>query len=409
MLLLNSFLEKFIIVGCLKVIFADGSSYIYGTYDNNKPVTIRINNQRYYHQLATNPQLYLGEGYMNKDFEIIEGDLWSLLEICGKNYALLMKRRKQKGRFERYWIKFLQKIKQHNSRRYSKSNIAHHYDLSRKLYESFLDKDMQYSCAYFQNPDMSLEDAQIAKKRHIAAKLLLKEGQKILDIGCGWGGMGLSLAQIKDTEITGITLSREQLQVANERADKQGLNGRVKFLFKDYRDISEKYDRIVSVGMFEHVGVPYYEAFFERINRNLKSDGVMLLHTIGSANGAALGNEWISKYIFPGGYVPSLSEVTPAIEKAGLIVTDIEILRLHYAETLRHWRERFIANWDSVKSDYDDTFFRMWEFYLAVSEMGFRYLGISVFQIQIAKNVNSVPITRDYITKAEENLKQVIK
>ena len=264
-----------------------------------------------------------------------------------------------------------------------------------------MDADRQYSCGYFEAPDTSLDDAQLAKKRHLAAKLRLSGGQRVLDIGCGWGGLGLYLAEFGSANVTGITLSQEQHAIANERAAEKNLNDRARFLLQDYRDLQGPFDRIVSVGMFEHVGVSHYDTFFKKCATLLSDDGVMVLHSIGRSEGPGVTNPWIAKYIFPGGYIPALSEVLPEVERAGLLVTDIEILRLHYAETLKAWRERFLAHREDAERIYDPRFVRMWEFYLAASEMSFREQNMMVMQIQLAKRQGIVPITRDYISQEE--------
>jgi cyclopropane-fatty-acyl-phospholipid synthase len=293
-------------------------------------------------------------------------------------------------------------VDQFNPATRSRSNVAHHYDLNGRLYSLFLDRDRQYSCAYFPRGDETLEEAQAAKKRHIAAKLCLdRPDLSVLDIGCGWGGMALTLARDYGARVTGITLSTEQLAEARHRAAAEGLEDRVSFELLDYRAMDRRFDRIVSVGMFEHVGVPYYRAFCETVARCLAPDGVALLHAIGRSDGPGSTNPWIAKYIFPGGYCPALSEVLPPIENTGLVTTDIEILRLHYAETLRHWRWRFAANRDAIASLYDERFCRMWEFYLAGAELSFRREGGMVFQIQLAHDQRAVPLTRDYIAAAE--------
>jgi cyclopropane-fatty-acyl-phospholipid synthase len=297
------------------------------------------------------------------------------------------------------------RLAQFNPPTRSRANVAHHYDLDKRLYSLFLDADRQYSCAYFERPDQSLDDAQLAKKRHIAAKLLVNPGERVLDIGSGWGGMGLYLAEMSGARVTGVTLSEEQLALSRERAGEKRLAGRVAFRLQDYRDIAESFDRIVSVGMFEHVGVVHYDAFFRKSAELLADDGVMLLHSIGRSEGRGITNPWIAKYIFPGGYIPALSEVLPAIERAGLLVTDIEILRLHYAETLKHWRDRFLAHRDDLERIYDARFIRMWEFYLAASEMTFREQNMMVFQIQLTKRQGVVPITRDYLVREEARLR----
>ena len=279
--------------------------------------------------------------------------------------------------------------------------MAHHYDLSGTLYDLFLDRDRQYSCAYFADPDDSLDAAQKNKKRHIAAKLLLAPGARVLDIGSGWGGLALYLSEVSGAHVTGVTLSNEQVTVAQQRAEAAGLAEKVHFDLSDYREVRERLERIVSVGMFEHVGVGHYREFFATVRDLLTEEGVALLHSIGRADGPGATNPWVHKYIFPGGYVPALSEVLPAVEQAGLVVTDIEILRLHYAETLRAWRRNFNANRASIGEIYDERFCRMWEFYLASSEAAFRYGSLMVFQLQFAKRQDAVPLTRDYIADWE--------
>ncbi|MEO8115601.1 MAG: cyclopropane-fatty-acyl-phospholipid synthase family protein, partial [Phenylobacterium sp.] len=283
----------------------------------------------------------------------------------------------------------------------ARRNVAHHYDLSVDFYRRFLDPDLQYSCGYFPTPQTSLEEAQAAKKRHLAAKLLIQPDHRVLDIGCGWGGLALTLAQETGALVEGITLSTEQLAAARARAAAQGLDARARFSLVDYRDVAGPYDRIVSVGMFEHVGRPNFQTYFDQVARLLDDDGVAVIHSIGRSEGPGFTQPWIAKYIFPGGYIPALSEVMAAIERAGLIVTDIEILRLHYAETLRCWRERFQAQRAEIAVLYDERFCRMWEFYLSVSEIAFRYRGHMVFQLQLAKRIDTVPLTRDYIAETE--------
>jgi cyclopropane-fatty-acyl-phospholipid synthase len=298
--------------------------------------------------------------------------------------------------------RFVRRAMQYNPATRSKLHVAHHYDLSGKLYDLFLDRDRQYSCAYFSSVGETLEDAQIGKKRHIAAKLNLdKSGLKVLDIGCGWGGLALDIARDRRAEVLGVTLSEEQIAIARRRSDAAGLAENCRFKLVDYRALNGTYDRIVSVGMFEHVGVAYYAAFFAKIKTLLKDDGVMLLHTIGRSDGPGSTNPWIAKYIFPGGYAPALSEIMQVIEKSGLVVTDIEVLRLHYAETCNHWRKRFVANRAAAKRLYSEQFCRMWEFYLAGAEMAFRHDGQVVFQIQLTKRQDAVPLTRDYMIDVE--------
>jgi cyclopropane-fatty-acyl-phospholipid synthase len=297
----------------------------------------------------------------------------------------------------------LRRIHQHNPANRSKSNVAHHYDLSDALYALFLDRDRQYSCAYFRSDNDSLELAQENKKRHIASKLLLEPGCRVLDVGCGWGGLALYLARLTDCEVTGITLSEQQLAVATRRAEEMGLSHRVKFYLRDYRAEADRYDRIVSVGMFEHVGAPHYPQFFGKISELLTDQGVALIHSIGRMEPPGTTNSWIRKYIFPGGYSPALSEALTAVEQIGLWVTDIEILRLHYAKTLREWRRRFEANREAIRDLYDDRFCRMWEYYLVACEQSFRYWRQMVFQMQLAREQDAVPLVRDYMFEWERD------
>jgi cyclopropane-fatty-acyl-phospholipid synthase len=296
-------------------------------------------------------------------------------------------------------------LRQFNPPRRARRNVAHHYDLDGRLYALFLDADRQYSCAYFDQPDTTLDDAQIAKKRHLAAKLLVRPRDRVLDIGSGWGGLGLYLAEMAEGDVIGITLSSEQLQAANARAAEKNLSHTARFMLQDYRDVAGPFDRIVSVGMLEHVGVDFYETYFRRCAELLTDDGIAVVHAIGRSAGPDVTSPWITKYIFPGGYIPALSEVTPAIERAGLLVCDVEILRLHYAETLKDWRERFMARREEAVRLYDERFARMWEFYLACSEMAFRKQNYMVFQIQLAKRQGVVPMTRDYIANEEARLR----
>lgn len=404
MYFLDRFLQKFIVTGRLSVIDVDGELYEYGPDDDidATPVTVALTRRALSWKLAFNPYLYLGEAYMDGTLQIRRGTLWEFLNLCGRNLALHESGRR--GWLTRHGTHLLHRIKQANSRIRARRNVAYHYDLSADLYRAFLDSDLQYSCAYFRAPHMDLDAAQLAKKQHIAAKLLIHRNHRILDIGCGFGGLAIALATRYGVRVDGVTLSREQLAVAANRAAEASVAEDVRFSLADYRDTAGPYDRIVSVGMFEHVGTPHYAAFFAKIRDLLAPDGVALIHTIGSLTEPRAGNSWLQKYIFPGGYVPSLSEVMPVIEAAGLMVTDVEILRLHYAETLRHWRERFHANWHRLAHLYDERFRRMWEFYLAACEMEFRYDGLAVFQIQLGNRLDTVPLTRDYIADAEKGL-----
>jgi cyclopropane-fatty-acyl-phospholipid synthase len=346
------------------------------------------------------PGLKLGEAYMDGTFVIEHGSITDFVGlVAGTKAWPLWSAPIMALRF------MLRRIEQFNLRRQSRRNVAHHYDLDGRVYALFLDSDRQYSCAYFENPQSSIDDAQLAKKRHLAAKLLLRESHRLLDIGCGFGGLALYAAECCGADVTGITLSQEQLELARRRAHEHHLDGRAVFHAVDYRDVTGTFDRIVSVGMFEHVGINFYDAFFTKCAQLLADDGIMVLSAIGRAHGPSFTNAWVAKYIFPGGYIPALSEVVPAIERAGLMVTDIEILRLHYAETITAWRDQFLAHRDEVLRIYDARFVRMWEFYLAISESAFRHQDMMVFQIQLTKDQGVVPITRDYIVHEQSRLR----
>jgi cyclopropane-fatty-acyl-phospholipid synthase len=400
MYLLDRLLRAVIKDGRLDIIDADDRQHTYGSSSALHPdVTIVLKDRRLHHRLALRPQLCFGEAYMDGDVEISRGTLSDALNLLLDNFARARNRRRSVLSALIIWT--MQRLTQVNGRLRSFHNVAHHYDLSSQLYQCFLDSDLQYSCGYFPSSDVGLDGAQAAKKKHLAAKLLLKRNQRVLDIGCGWGGLALELARDNAISVDGITLSNEQLEVARRRAHEERLSDRVHFSLKDYRDMAGEYDRIVSVGMFEHVGTPNYRKFFSKVYDLLSDDGIAVIHSIGSLDGPAFGNPWIRKYIFPGGYAPALSEVLPAIESSGLTLTDVEILRLHYAETLSHWRERFLMNWQTIEHLYDARFRRMWEFYLAGCEAAFRHDGLMVFQLQLAKKLQTVPLTRDYIHQAE--------
>ncbi|HWE79007.1 MAG TPA: cyclopropane-fatty-acyl-phospholipid synthase family protein [Pseudolabrys sp.] len=367
------------------------------------PVAVRLTSPAAEWGLLLDPELKFGEAYMDGTLVVEQGSIADVLAIAlGQKSELPQWARPQ-------WIlRFVaRRLAQFNPRKRSRRNVAHHYDLDGRLYSLFLDADRQYSCAYFETPDATLDDAQLAKKRHLAAKLLLARNNRVLDIGCGWGGLGLYLAEMTGADVTGVTLSQEQHGIANSRAAEKGLSDRARFNLQDYRDVKGPFDRIVSVGMFEHVGVGHYKEFFHKAADLLGDNGVMVLHSICRSEGPGITNPWIAKYIFPGGYIPALSEVLPHIEKAGLLVTDIEILRLHYAETLKAWRERFLAHRDEVERIYDRRFVRMWEFYLAASEMSFREQNMMNFQIQVTKRQGVTPMTRDYIGREEQRLRTV--
>jgi cyclopropane-fatty-acyl-phospholipid synthase len=399
---LRYFLQQFIRRGALTFTTASGATFSCGD-GTGEPVCVRFLTAEAERRVLMNPELALGEVYMDGSFVVETGSIADVLAILLDQPEMVPRW----GRLQ-WWLRYLGRhIKQFNPRGRSKNNVAHHYDLDGRLYSLFLDADKQYSCAYFETPEMALDDAQLAKKRHLAAKLLIGRGDRVLDIGSGWGGLGLYLAEMTSAHVTGVTLSTEQLQVSNARAAEKNLTASAKFFLEDYRDISGPFDRIVSVGMFEHVGVDFYETYFRRCAELLADDGVMVLHSIGRSEGPDVTNPWTTKYIFPGGYIPALSEVLPAIERAGLLVCDIEILRLHYAETLKAWRERFMARRDEAVRLYDERFARMWEFYLAGSEMSFRKQNLMNFQIQLAKRQDVVPMTRDYIALEEAKLRGV--
>jgi cyclopropane-fatty-acyl-phospholipid synthase len=367
------------------------------------PVAVRFLTTEAERRVLLNPELTLGEIYMDGTFVVENGSIADVLAILLDQPEILPRWAKLQ-----WWLRYLVRhAQQFNPRPRARDNVARHYDLDGRLYSLFLDADKQYSCAYYETPDATLDDAQLAKKRHLAAKLLIERGDRVLDIGSGWGGLGLYLAEMTGANVTGVTLSTEQLQVSNARAAEKNLARSAQFLLEDYRDIPGPFDRIVSVGMFEHVGVDFYETYFRRCAELLTDDGVIVLHSIGRSDGPDVTNPWIAKYIFPGGYIPALSEVIPAIERAGLLVCDIEILRLHYAETLKAWRERFMARREEAVRLYDERFARMWEFYLATSEMSFRKQNMMNFQIQITKRQGVVPMTRDYIALEEAKLRGI--
>ena len=379
------------------LIDANSNKYIIGTPKKNKPIIVKILDKKLHYKLFFRPDLYFGEAYSNGDIQIENGSLTDFLDIALMNigrgelnfFSMLIN--KLYGSY-RYLTNF-------NFIKKSKMNVAHHYDLSDELYSLFLDPKKQYSCGYFINENDTLEDAQNNKIQHIIKKLNIKPNQKVLDIGCGWGSLAIDIAKSNNCEVTGITLSENQFNYCVKKAKKLNLENQVTFKLIDYRQLDEKFDRIVSVGMFEHVGRKFYKNFFKKIDNLLKDDGVSLVHTIGSVNPPRDPHPWITKYIFPGGYTPSLSEVVTPVEKAGLIVSDIEVLKLHYSHTLRHWKENCIKNKIQIINMFDEKFFRMWEFYLASCESAFKWGDQVVYQFQLTKNYMSTPNTRDYIYK----------
>ena len=401
-MLFSALLKTIVKRGSLTVIRQDGSEMEFGD-GTGEPVVIRLHDRTVSTEIALNPYLKLGEAFMDGRMTVDKpSTIYELLDLLtanlGRSFAGPV--------FEVYGAlrRMKRRIDQHNPVGKAEKNVAHHYDLDGGIYDLFLDRDKQYSCAYFQRPDMTLEEAQLAKKRHIAAKLGIEPGMRVLDIGCGWGGMALTLAEETGAEVVGVTLSREQLKVAQRRAEEKGLGAQVEFRLQDYRQIKENFDRIVSVGMFEHVGVGHYREYFDKVTNLLTHDGAALIHTIGRLDGPGSTNPWIAKYIFPGGYIPALSEMAGVVERTGLFMTDIEILRLHYAETLREWRRRFMERRETAARIYDERFCRMWEFYLAGSETSFRNEGMVVFQMQLAKKIDALPLTRDYMLEEERKL-----
>ena len=393
-MLLASVLSRFIRIGRLSVIDAAGRRHVFEG-SPGPSATVRLHDSALHWKVLWRPRLFVPEAYMDGTLTIEEGSLYDFIDILTSNdaaqiNALPLRLGQAAGRLVR-------RLHQYNPVPRARRNVAHHYDLSDQLYELFLDRDRQYSCAYFRMPQDDLDTAQENKKRHIAAKLLLSPGHKVLDIGSGWGGLALYLGAECGADVTGLTLSEEQHKVATRRAAAAGLSDRVRFHLRDYREEMGSYDRIVSVGMFEHVGVNQYPTFFRGLNRLLAPDGVALLHSIGRMDGPGTTNPWMRKYIFPGGYSPALSEVVPEVESARLWITDIEILRLHYAETLRLWRRRFEQNRDRIRALYDERFCRMWEMYLVGAETAFRHDFSVVFQMQLAKSMDTVPMTRDYM------------
>jgi cyclopropane-fatty-acyl-phospholipid synthase len=401
--LLFILLGQFIRRGSFTVTTAAGSTFTFGDR-SGPPVAVRFTTAKAQRAVLLDPELKLGEAYMDGTLVIEQGAIADVIAMLLRQDRVSAPHWALPPRLVRYLFRRLQ---QFNPRSRARHNVAHHYDLDGRLYSLFLDGDQQYSCGYFESKDQSLDDAQLAKKRHLAAKLRLKPDVTVLDIGCGWGGLALYLAGIAGARVTGITLSQEQYHRAQNRAQERGLARDTMFRLIDYRDVEGSFDRIVSVGMFEHVGVGFYDTFFGQCARLLTDDGVALLHTIGRSGRPGITNPWIAKYIFPGGYIPALSEVLPAVERAQLVVTDVEVLQLHYAETLKAWRERFLAHREEAVRIYDQRFVRMWEFYLACSEMAFREGDMVVFQIQMAKRKDLLPATRDYIAREEARLRGI--
>tara|TARA_R110002095_G_scaffold215051_1_gene208357 strand:+ start:286 stop:1533 length:1248 start_codon:yes stop_codon:yes gene_type:complete len=397
-MLLQHLLKGFVKVGVLTLIDHKGKTYTFSGAPGPN-ITLNTHSKSIERRLLHSPSLALGEGWMDGDITIESGDIYDFISFCAVNQnsgAHSTARSLYRG-----LTPLIQFIGKQNSISRSRKNVEHHYNINKELYELFLDKDFQYSCAYFTNLEDNLEDAQENKKRHIAAKLRINPGDKILDIGSGWGGLAIYLARETGADVTGLTLSQEQLKVATDRAAQAGLSNQVRFHLRDYRHEQGSYDRIVSVGMFEHVGVKGYPDYFKKIHTLLKEDGIALLHSIGCSHGPSTANPWLNKYIFPGGYCPALSETLKEIEPSKLLISDVEVLHHHYAETLHHWRARFMANLGEAKNMMGERFCRMWEFYLACCEVAFRQKGYMVFQIQMVKNIETASLTRDYIAEWE--------
>ena len=377
------------------LIDSKNKSYIIGNPKNKNPIKIKLLNSNLHYKLLFHPDLYFGEAYTNGELVIENGSLTEFLNLALMNFgrgdlnffSYLINR--LRGSY-RYLTNF-------NFIKKSKMNVSHHYDISDDLYDLFLDPKRQYSCAYFKNENDSLESAQNNKIQHIIKKLNIKPNQKVLDVGCGWGSLAIDIAKSAKCEVTGITLSENQLNYCNQKAKENNLENQIKFKLMDYRELKEKFDRIVSVGMFEHVGRKFYRKYFNTVSKLLNDQGIALIHTIGSSNPPRNPQPWITKYIFPGGYTPSLSQIARPIEDSGLIISDMEVLRMHYAHTLRNWKERFLSKKTTVLEMFDEKFFRMWEFYLASCEMAFKWGDQVVFQLQLTKDNISAPTTRDYI------------
>ena len=399
---LDFVLRKIVVKGALTMVDAKGKAHRYRGREPGPSVTMHLHTRWLPWRILFRADMALGEAYMDGSLTLEGGDIFDVLGFLIDNletsggYAM--------RRIGEAFGRLLRRLQQYNPAPVARHNVRHHYDLSADLYRLFLDSDLQYSCGYFRTPTDSLEEAQRNKKIHIAGKLVLdRPGLRVLDIGSGWGGLALDLARNGAAHVTGVTLSEEQVKVARQRAAEAGLANRVEFRLEDYRAVQGQFDRIVSVGMFEHVGVNHYREFFATCRRLLAPGGIALLHTIGRSDGPSATSAWMRRYIFPGGYSPALSEVVPAIEHNGLWITDIEVLRYHYAETLRAWRRRFLANRAKAVALYDERFARMWEFYLAASEAAFRYSSLVVFQIQFARRKDAVPGVRDYLVDWERD------
>lgn len=405
---LSNLMKAFVQKGKLTVIDVDGNRHVFSGKPG-KDVTIRLHDKKLYRTLVTNSELAAGEGYMDGTITVEEGStIREFLELFSDNRYSLAKHPVQKLM---YALRMKSRKRQQSNKRggQARQNVSHHYDLGNDFYKMFLDKNMLYSCAYFRNEDDTLEVAQRNKLRLLASKLDLKPGQNVLDIGCGWGDLALYLAALKDVNVVGVTLSHEQQRLASQRAQDMGLADKVEFRLQDYRAVEERFDRIVSVGMFEHVGVTHYDEFFKKLNALMDDDGLALIHSIGHMSPPGMASKWLQKYIFPGAYSPALSEVFEVIEQNQLWCTDLEFLRLHYATTLKHWADRFESNREKVVEMYDERFARMWEFYLISCEQMFRTGSQLVFHMQLSRSRTGAPIVRDYVTDTQRELEKLEK
>lgn len=394
-------LNRGISQGHLRVTYANGRTESYGDRTKEE-VAIRFTDPSAEWALALDPALALGELYMDGRLMIESGTCYDLVALIKRNARRIATVPGIAAFALRYATSF---AAQRQTLVRARRNIAHHYDLDERFYRLFLDSDMQYTCAYYEHPDQTLEQAQLAKKRHVTAKLQLQPGQRVLDIGSGWGGLCLYLAEMGEALTTGVTLSKPQQKVSTRRATERGLSAAAKFRLQDYRQVNETFDRIVSVGMFEAIGRKEFDNYFQTTARLLEKSGVFVLHSIGRTKPCTVPSPWMEKYIFPGSYIPALSEVLPAAERAGFLVTDVEILRLHYAETLREWRKRFLSNRATVLEIYDERFLRMWEFYLCAAEAGFRIDRMFIFQLQLTRHLQTVPLSRSYLHATESALR----
>jgi cyclopropane-fatty-acyl-phospholipid synthase len=387
--------------GELTIIAPDGSTHRYGQPDPElRPVTARVTDNRAILQIVRDPALGTVETWMDDRLQLVEGEIIDLILLIRRNSR--WEERSGRSKFKKYTGRLRHMINTYNRKANSKKNVVHHYDVGNDLYRIFLDPDMQYSCGYFTDPANTIEQAQLDKKAHLASKLNLSPGQKVLDIGCGWGGLALYLNRVADVDVLGVTLSQEQLVVARERAEKAGVADRVKFELIDYRDVEGQFDRIVSVGMFEHLGTAFFQTYFHKIREILKPDGVALIHTMGRMGKPGTTDAFMQKYMFPGGYLPALSEIVAASEPERLIMADCEMLRVHYIYTLRAWYERFKANHDAIVAMYDERFYRLYAFYLAASMTMFSDGGMCVYQLQYMRSRYAAPITRNYMVETED-------